>query len=82
MSRAPKIAPLTPYERETVVLFNDEEAVAHVSTHQRSVLSKLERNPSATKVEDLTIGKNPGASFDIPKALISFRTGRRKAKKA
>jgi hypothetical protein len=75
--RAPKITPLTPYERETVIVFNDEDAVARISTHQRTVLTKLDKNPQAKQVEDLTIGGNRGATFEMPKGLISFRAGRK-----
>lgn len=76
----PRTQALTPAERETVILLNDEDDTAIVSTHQRSVLTKLERNPSATKLEDLSVGKNKGARFSMPKNLISFRTGRRTKK--
>lgn len=72
----PRTPGLTPLERETVVLFNDAEDTAIISTHQRSILTKLERNPSAKKVEDLTVGRSPGARYEIPKGLISFRTKR------
>jgi len=64
---------LTPFERETVILMSDGDDVATISTHQRTVLTKLERNPSAVKVEDLTHGSSAGAKFEMPARLISFR---------
>jgi len=67
---------LTPFERETVILMSDGDGVATVTTHQRTVLTKLERNPSAVKIEDLTHGSTAGARFEMPAHLISFRTRR------
>jgi hypothetical protein len=68
---------LTAAERETVIIFNDLDDVAHVATHQRTVLTKLRRNPAAREIRDMTHGPTAGAEFELPKALISFRTGRR-----
>lgn len=64
--------PLNAYERETVIVFNDAEDTAQVTTHQRPVLRKLEANPAATKVEDLTFGSAPGARFELPKKYVRF----------
>lgn len=68
---------LTPPERETVIVFSDEGDVATVTTHQRPILTKLRNNPAAVEVEDLRYGATDGARFEIPKALISFRSKRR-----
>jgi len=67
---------LTALERETVVTFNDAEDHAEVYTAQRPILTKLKKNPAATLIEE---GKHEGsawAKFEIPKALISFRSKR------
>jgi len=66
---------LTPYERETVILMSDGDDVATIATHQRTVLTKLENNPAAVKVEDLTHGGSRGAKFTLPAKLVSFRRG-------
>lgn len=72
---------LTSAERETVVTFNDADPTAHVFTHQRTVITKLDKNPAATKLESGHFGKNTWAEYEMPKALISFRT-KSKAKAA
>ncbi len=72
------LTPLNAYERETVIIMNDEDEMASITTHQRRILTKLERNPAATKIEDLQHGRQPGGSFEIPKALISLRTKKTK----
>jgi hypothetical protein len=69
---------LTAPERETVITFSDEDDTATVHTHQRKVITKLKNNPAATQLEDLTFDGTPGAMFEIPADLISFRSGRRK----
>jgi hypothetical protein len=67
---------LTAPERETVILFSDAGNTATISTHQRKVITKLERNPLARKVEDLSIGNQPGATFELDADLITFRRSR------
>jgi hypothetical protein len=69
---------LTAQERETVITFSDADDTATIHTHQRRIITKLLHNPSATKVEDLTVDGSAGAVFEIPAELISFRSGRRK----
>ena len=34
---------LTPYERETVIIFNEAEATARVYTHNKRLIHKLEK---------------------------------------
>jgi hypothetical protein len=68
---------LTPPERETVIVFSDDSDMATVTTHQRPILTKLRSNPAAVEVEDLRYGTTDGARFEIPRALISFRSKRR-----
>ena len=64
---------LTRVERETVITMNDEESFAEVFTHQRKVITKLDRNPLATKTEEGMFGSTPWARYELPKHLISFR---------
>jgi hypothetical protein len=72
-----RLTPLSAYERETIIVFNDGEELATVTTHQRRVLTKLERNPEAEKIEDLPHGRQPGARYSVPAQLISIRSKRR-----
>lgn len=73
----PGITPLTAPERETVILMSDADDVALITTYQRRILTKLERNPAARKIEDLRHGGQPGARFELAAAFISFRSRRR-----
>src|SRR3954447_24163502 len=70
---------LTPAERETVVLMDDDSDIAVISTHQRRVLTRLANNPLAVKVADLTDGTTAGAKFEIPAWTVSFRRKPRRA---
>ena len=67
---------LTPDERETVILMDDGTDVAKISTHQRTIYTKLKNNPAAELTEDISFGKTVGGCFEMPAALISFRTRR------
>ena len=71
---------LSAPERETVITFNDEDDVARVYTAQRPWITKLRKNPSARLIEE---GKHAGSAwvtFEVPKELLSVRTGRRKGR--
>jgi hypothetical protein len=70
---------LAPAERETVILMDDYCNVARVSTHQRRVITRLERNPLAVKVESLSYGTTAGAIFELPSWAVSFRAKPRRA---
>lgn len=70
---------LTASERETVILLDDTSDVATVSTWQRRVITRLEKNPLATRVEDMRHGTTVGARFEVPAWSVSFRSKRRKA---
>jgi hypothetical protein len=72
-----RLTPLSAYERETIIVFNDAEDLAKVTTHQRRILTKLERNPAAEKMEDLPHGRQPGARYSVPAQLISIRSKKR-----
>jgi hypothetical protein len=65
---------LTPPERETVILINDHDDFAEITTHQRTMLTKLRKNPAAEEIEDLTFGSTAGGRFRVPAKLISIRT--------
>ena len=67
---------LTAFERETVVNFNDGENIAEVYTAQRPVITKLKKNPAAKLIEEGTFEGSVWARFELPKALVSFRSGR------
>ena len=66
---------LTPAERETVINMDDTSKDAIITTHQRSLITKLDKNPAAVVVETLTEG---GKVYRMPVRLLSFRTGTRK----
>jgi hypothetical protein len=76
-----RLTPLSAYERETIIVFNDAEDLATITTHQRRILTKLERNPAAEKLEDLPHGRQPGARYSVPAQLISIRSKNRPATK-
>ncbi len=66
---------LTKLERETIILFNEEEAIASVYTHNAKLISKLrgmaEKHPDKVYPER---EEHPGAvSYIIPKKCVSVR---------
>lgn len=65
---------LTAEERETIIRLNDEDGTANVWTAQRPVITKLRKNPAATLIDEGTHDGSVWAEFEIPKALISFRS--------
>lgn len=69
---------LNAHERETVIVFNDAEEMAEITTHQRPIITKLRKNPAARELEDLTFERTAGARFELPKELVSFRSVRRR----
>lgn len=71
---------LTPYERETVIVMSDEDDLAYINTAQRPVITKLRKNPSATLLDEGRFGGTAWARFEIPKGLISFRSGKRSSR--
>jgi hypothetical protein len=73
---------LTPPERETVILLNDEDDLARISSWQRKVITKLEKNPAATKIEDWRMGTSVGAVFELPASMLSFRSVKRQGRPA
>ena len=66
---------LTKLERETIILFNEEEATATVYTHNAKLIAKLrrmaEKFPGKVYPERR---EHPGAvSYIVPKGCISIR---------
>lgn len=64
---------LTAYERETVININDQDEFAIVVTYQRTMITKLRRNPAAELIEQFDHNGSPGARFKIPAKLVSIR---------
>lgn len=66
---------LTKLERETIILFNEEEVTATVYTHNAKLTAKLRR--MAEKFPDKVYPErreHPGAvSYIVPKGCISIR---------
>jgi hypothetical protein len=65
---------LTAYERETVINMNDDDDLAYVSTHQRTVITALKKNPAAVLESEGIFDGTRWANFHIPCELVSFRT--------
>jgi len=59
------------------VSFNDAEEMALVFTHQRRVITRLKKNPSAVLLEEGVFERSRWARFALPKNLISFRSKKR-----
>jgi hypothetical protein len=68
---------LTPSERETAILINDQDDFAEITTHQRTWVTKLRKNPAAEEIDDLSHGSTTGARFRVPARLVSVRTKQR-----
>lgn len=72
-----RYASLTAPERETIILMNDEDSTASVSTHQRTIITKLKANPAAKLIKEGLHGKTAWAEFELPAALVSFRSAKK-----
>lgn len=66
---------LTPYEMETIILYNQEEAVANVYTHDPKLIAKLRRLQE--KYPDRVFPDRPAqegaVSYTVPKSCVSIR---------
>jgi hypothetical protein len=60
---------LTAQERETHIIFNDADDIAIVTTHMRTWLSALEKNPAAKQVGDTDAFG--GKTFHVNKRFIA-----------
>jgi hypothetical protein len=69
---------LTAREPETVITFSDDDDVATVHTHQRRIITKLQNNPAAEQIEDISFDGTAGAVFELPVWAISFLSKKRK----
>lgn len=67
---------LAAYERETVINMNDQDEFAVIVTYQRTMITKLRRNPAAELVEVFDHNGSPGARFKISAKLVSIRQPR------
>ena len=68
---------LTAQERETHIVFNDADDYALVTTHMRTWLTALEKNPAAEQVGETD--QFGGKTFKVDKALVAkVRNGRRR----
>lgn len=65
---------LSAQERETHISFDDDTDTALVTTHMRTVITKLRNNGAAEEVSTDPFG---GVTFRIPKKLVSFRSVRK-----
>jgi hypothetical protein len=68
---------LTAPERETVIVMTDADELAIVYTTQRSVITRLKKNPAAGLLEEGRFERSPWAEFELPKRFVSFRSKRR-----
>jgi hypothetical protein len=68
---------LTAPERETVIVMNDADELATIDTTQRSVITRLKKNPAARLLEEGRFDGSPWAKFELPKSFISFRSKQR-----
>ena len=69
---------LTPYEKETILLFNEGEDTASVYTHNTRLIKKLkklsEKYPDKIyEAKSGNINRNGSVSYIVPKACVSVR---------
>lgn len=65
---------LTPYERETIILFNEEEDTASVYTHNAKLIRKLKKLSAKypDKIYEVK-SVNGSVSYIVPKSCVSVR---------
>ena len=66
---------LTPYERETIILYNEAESIASVYTHDHRLIEKLKRLHAKFPDQIYPERKeHPGAvSYIVPKRCVGIR---------
>lgn len=64
---------LTAEERETVINMDDSSDYALITTYQRTLVTKLRKNPSAEVVWHNGLG---GWQFKVPAKLVNIRMPR------
>lgn len=70
---------LSAAERETIISFADDEALARIYTAQRPMITKLRKNAAAVEIESGSFEGTAWARFEIPSNLISVRAERKAA---
>ena len=60
---------LTAQERETHIIFNDEDDMAIVTTHMRTWITAMDKNPAATQVGDTDAFG--GKTYHVPKRFVA-----------
>ncbi len=65
---------LTPPERETIISMSDADDHWLIHTWQRQLMTKLDTNPSAQKLQEHRYGASRGATYRLPAGLLTFRT--------
>jgi hypothetical protein len=64
------------YERETTIVVNDGEAVAHITTYQRAFLRKLRAHPEAKLIAEGEFEGVAWGQFEVPAELVTIRRRR------
>ena len=69
---------LTPYERETIILFNEEEDTASVYTHNPKLIRKLKKlsdkyPDKICEAKSGNINSSGSVSYIVPKACVTVR---------
>ena len=75
------MATLTADERETVIRTSDADDYWVVTTHQRSMVThmeKLVRNGNAEKIQDLSFGGHVGGEYLAPSNMVTLRNPTKK----
>ena len=70
MKEGKQITPLSKYEQETVILYNQAEQTADVYTHDPKLLKKLKR---LTKKYPKQVQQKEEHFFVVPKRCVSIR---------
>lgn len=70
---------LTPFERETVIIINDEDPFAIIYSSQRPMMTKMDKLcKKNTNTYKVTKEDEVSKTYQCPKNLISFRSEREK----
>ena len=70
MTEGKQITPLSKYEQETVILYNQPEQTADVYTHDPKLLEKLKR---LTEKYPKQVQQKEEHCFVVPKRCVSIR---------
>jgi len=69
---------LTPYEKETILLFNEGEDTANVYTHNVRLIKKLKKlsvkyPDTIYEVKSDAVNKNGSVNYIVPKVCVTVR---------